>query len=74
MGYALVVDALRNDGPAVGSRIPLSTCARPLQPGVDPATFARDYAAMVRYVGDSSGDAPSVPDEPALKPYVFPRR
>jgi hypothetical protein len=74
VGYAIVVDALRNDGPAVRARIPLTTCVQPFQPGVDPATFPRDYAAFLRYAGDSSGNAPSVPDEPPLKPYVLARR
>ena len=51
-----------------------STCLQPFQPGVDPATFATDYAAFVAYAVDSSGNAADVPAEPALKPYVFARR
>jgi hypothetical protein len=69
-----VVDALRNDGPAVRSRIPLTACAQPFQPGVDPATFVRDYAAMLAYAGNSEGNAADVPEEPALRPYVLARR
>jgi triacylglycerol esterase/lipase EstA (alpha/beta hydrolase family) len=74
VGYAIVVDALRNDGPAVRSRIPLTACAQPFQPGVDPATFLRDYTAMVAYAGNSEGNAADVPAEPVLRPYVFARR
>jgi hypothetical protein len=74
VGYAIVVDALRNDGPAVRSRIPLTACAQPFQPGVDPATFVRDYAAMLAYAGNSEGNAADVPEEPALRPYVLARR
>ncbi|TFV64500.1 lipase [Geodermatophilus sp. DF01-2] len=70
VGYAIVVDALEHDGPAERSRISPLTCARLFQPGVDPATFAADYTAMVRYAGNSEGDAAEVPDEPPLAPYV----
>ena len=56
---------------AVRARIPLTTCARVLQPGVDPATFPAEYAAFVSYVGDDAGDAPEVPQEPALEPYAY---
>jgi triacylglycerol esterase/lipase EstA (alpha/beta hydrolase family) len=71
VGYAIVVDALTHAGPAVRSRIPLTVCAQLYQPGVNPATFAADYSAMVRYAGNSEGDAPQVASEPPLKRYVF---
>ncbi|WP_347059675.1 lipase [Blastococcus sp. HT6-30] len=74
VGYAIVVDALTHDGPAVRGRIPLTTCAEVFQPGVDPATFTADYAAFVGYAVDSDGDAPEVEDEPALAAYVYARR
>jgi Lipase (class 2) len=70
VGYAIVVDALGNDGPAVRGRISLSTCAEPTQPGVDRTTFVRDFGAMVAYAGNSAGDAPKVAGEPPLRPYV----
>lgn len=71
VGFAIVADALAHDGPADRTRIPLTTCARSFQPGVDPATFAADFGAMVAYAGNSEGNAPSVPEEPPLRPYVF---
>jgi hypothetical protein len=71
VGFAIVADALSNDGPAVPGRIPVTTCAQPFQPGVDPATFAADLGAMVAYAGNSGGNAPSVPVEPPLRSYVF---
>jgi hypothetical protein len=71
VGFAIVADALGNDGPAVRARIPLTTCAQPFQPGVDPTTFAVDFGAMVAYAGNSQGNAPSVPEEPPLRSYVF---
>ncbi|CCG01962.1 lipase family alpha/beta hydrolase [Blastococcus saxobsidens] len=74
VGYAIVVDALAYDGPAERSRIPLTVCAQLHQPGVDPATFAQDYTAMVTYAGSSEGDAADTPQEPPLAPYVFPRQ
>jgi pimeloyl-ACP methyl ester carboxylesterase len=74
VGYAIAIDALTHDGPAVPARIAASTCLQPFQPGVDPLTFPTDYAAFVAYAVDSSGNAADVPEEPALEPYVFPRR
>jgi triacylglycerol esterase/lipase EstA (alpha/beta hydrolase family) len=73
VGYAIVLDALTHPGPADASRIPLTTCAQPFQPGVDPATFARDYAAFVGYAINPAGDAAAVPAEPPLKRYVYAR-
>ena len=73
VGWAIVADALGHGGPAVRARIPLTTCAQVLMPGVDPATFATDYAAFVAYAGDDTGDAPDVAEEPALAPYVYRR-
>jgi hypothetical protein len=71
VGYAIVADALTHDGPAVRSRIPLSTCLQAFQPGVDALTFAPDHAGFVAYAGDSAGNAPDVAEEPALAPYVY---
>jgi triacylglycerol esterase/lipase EstA (alpha/beta hydrolase family) len=73
VGYAIVVDALRHDGPAVRSRIPVTVCGQLHQPGVNPATFLADYGAFLRFAGDDEGNAPDVPEEPPLKAYVFPR-
>lgn len=56
------------------ARIPLSTCAQPFQPGVDPATFLTDFAGLVAYAGNPVGNAPDVPEEPPLRPYVVARR
>jgi triacylglycerol esterase/lipase EstA (alpha/beta hydrolase family) len=74
VGYAIVLDALTHAGPAVPARIARTVCAQPFQPGVDPATFATDYATFVGYATDSDGDAAKVPAEPALAPYVLARR
>ncbi|MCZ2850365.1 lipase family alpha/beta hydrolase [Modestobacter sp. VKM Ac-2978] len=74
VGYAIAIDALTHDGPAVRARVPVSTCLQVFQPGVDPATFATDHAAFVAYATDGKGDAADVPAEPALQPYVFARR
>jgi triacylglycerol esterase/lipase EstA (alpha/beta hydrolase family) len=70
VGYAIVVDALSHDGPADRSRISALTCTRLFPPGVDPATFAADHTAMVRYAGNSEGDAAEVPEEPPLAAYA----
>ncbi|RBY76912.1 lipase [Blastococcus sp. TF02-09] len=74
VGFAIVADALAHPGPAVRTRIPVTTCAQLYQPGVNPATFATDFAGLVTYAGNPAGNAPDVPEEPPLKPYVFARR
>jgi triacylglycerol esterase/lipase EstA (alpha/beta hydrolase family) len=74
VGYAIALDALTHPGPAVPARIARTVCGQPFQPGVDPATFATDYATFVGYATNGDGDAAKVPAEPALKPYVLARR
>jgi triacylglycerol esterase/lipase EstA (alpha/beta hydrolase family) len=71
VGYALALDALTHAGPADPARIAATVCAQPFQPGVNPATFAADYAAYLGAVGNAEGNAKQVPAEPALKCYVF---
>ena len=44
VGYALAVDAFSHSGTADPARISPTVCAQPFQPGVNPATFATDYA------------------------------
>ena len=74
VGYAIVVDALEHEGPAVKERIPLTVCLQLTQPGVDRRTFPGDFHGMVRYATDSSGDAAKTAQEPPLRPYVFAAR
>jgi len=74
VGYAIAIDALTHDGPAVRARISPATCLQPFQPGVDPTTFPADHAAFLAYAIDGDGDAADVPAEPPLAPYVYPRR
>jgi triacylglycerol esterase/lipase EstA (alpha/beta hydrolase family) len=73
VGYAIALDALSHDGPAVPARIARSTCLQVFQPGVDPLTFATDYAGFVAYAANPQGNAADVPAEPPLKPYVYTR-
>ncbi|MCA0143538.1 lipase [Blastococcus sp. LR1] len=73
VGYALVADALDHEGPAKRARISPLVCAQPFQPGVNPATAVPDFLEMVAYAGNPAGNAPDVPAEPPLKPYVFRR-
>jgi hypothetical protein len=67
--YALAVDALNHDGPADPSRIPVTVCAQPLMPGINPITFPLDAAHAAFDVETSSGD--NVTHEPPLACYVF---
>jgi hypothetical protein len=46
-------------------------CAEPFQPGVNPRTFAGDYAAYLSAIGQAQQAAPEVSAEPPLKCYVF---
>ncbi|MBX6353923.1 MAG: lipase [Thermoflavifilum sp.] len=71
VGYALAFDALTHPGPADPSRIPRSVCTQAVQPGVNPVTFAIDYARYVAHCLFVLATSPHVASEPPLKPYVF---
>jgi triacylglycerol esterase/lipase EstA (alpha/beta hydrolase family) len=70
VGYALAIDAFTHDGPADPARVATGTCARPFQPGVNPATFPADYAGYLAAVGRNATTSPFVPAEPALECYT----
>jgi triacylglycerol esterase/lipase EstA (alpha/beta hydrolase family) len=71
VAYALAVDAFSHEGLADPARIPTSVCAEPFQPGVDPSTFATDYAGYLQAIGQAEAQAPEVSAEPPLKCYVL---
>ena len=71
VGYALAVDAFTHPGTASAARIATSVCTQPFQPGVNPSTFATDYAAYVAYIGQSAAQSPEVAAEPPLACYVY---
>jgi triacylglycerol esterase/lipase EstA (alpha/beta hydrolase family) len=71
VGYALAVDAFTHPGVAKPARIASSVCTQPFQPGVDPSTFAADYAGYLAAVGQSASTSPEVPAEPPLRCYVL---
>jgi hypothetical protein len=71
VGYALAMDAFTHPGPADPKRIPKSVCGTLLQPGVDPLTFATDYANYLAYSASVLATTPHVAAEPPLKAYVY---
>jgi hypothetical protein len=71
VGYSLAADALTHPGVADKSRVPVSVCAQPFQPGVNPGTFPADYAAYGQAVAAAQGEAPTLREEPPLRCYVF---
>jgi Lipase (class 2) len=71
VAYALAIDAFTHSGTADPSRISSSICAQPFQPGVNPSTFATDYAGFLAAIGQASAQSPQVAFEPPLKCYVF---
>lgn len=70
LAAALAFDALKNDGPADPSRIDISVCAAPLMDGVNPTTFANDYADMVAFISASIEGADTSTDEPPIACYA----
>jgi hypothetical protein len=70
VGYALAYDAFTHGGLAEASRVPLTTCATLYQPGVDPSTFAQNYAAYDAYVVNTIATTPFISAEPTLAPYA----
>ncbi|GAB7038054.1 MULTISPECIES: esterase/lipase family protein [Catenuloplanes] len=73
VGHALVMDAVRHDGPARPGRLPTDVCARDLMPGVDPATYPRRFAETNAAIVTNLGTATPVTEEPPLQPYVVAR-
>src|SRR5579859_2395493 len=53
VGYALAADAFAHGGLANPADVPLTVCAQPFQPGVDPSTFATDYAGFLGAIGQA---------------------
>ncbi len=73
VGWALAMDALTHRGPADPARVSHSVCTQLYMPGVDPLTFAPDYAAFTAFIASSVAHAPEVSAEPRLRCYVFVR-
>ncbi|MCW2800545.1 MAG: putative lipase [Aeromicrobium sp.] len=70
VAYALVMDAMGHAGPAKVSRIDHSVCRQLLQPGVNPVTFATDFANTSAHLAVTLAATPHVAKPPALKAYV----
>ena len=70
VAYAIARDAMDHHGPADLKRVGAAACSRPLMPGVDPATFATDYAAAAAFLGTTILTARHVRREPELACYV----
>ena len=68
--YAIAMDALTHPGPADPARVSSSVCLDPLMPGVDPLTFATDFAQMGAVVATTLATYPHVSAEPPLACYV----
>jgi hypothetical protein len=68
--YELALDALTHAGPANPSRVGATTCLSPLMPGIDPGTFATDYANTLASVASTVATSPRTTSEPALGCYV----
>ena len=70
VAYALAIDAFTHPGPADPARIDPGVCSEQYMPGVDPATFASDYAAEGSFIARIIASYPRVPSEPPLRCYV----
>jgi triacylglycerol esterase/lipase EstA (alpha/beta hydrolase family) len=68
--YAIALDALTHPGPADPARVSRTACLDPLMPGVDPATFAANYAATLAAVATTLASYPRVSAEPPLACYT----
>ena len=68
--YQLALDALTHPGPADPSRVAATTCLSPLMPGIDPSTFAADYANTLASVASTVATSPQTTAEPPLACYV----
>jgi pimeloyl-ACP methyl ester carboxylesterase len=68
--YALTMDALTHDGPAVPARVDRAVCGHPLMPGVSGRTFLTDYVSAGAALGNTLLTAPHSKAEPPLACYV----
>jgi hypothetical protein len=68
--YQLALDALTHPGPADPSRVAATTCLTPLMPGIDPSTFAANYANTLASVAGTVASSPRTTSEPPLACYV----
>ena len=73
VSYAIAMDALTHDGPADPARVLADNpglCTQAFMPGVDPLTFATNFANLTAVIGENVALAPRVAQEPALASYV----
>ncbi len=68
--YEIAMQALNSSGSGDPSLVPASVCADPLMPGVNPLTFASNYANLATTVATTLATYPHVSAEPALACYV----
>ena len=67
---ALVMDALTHPGPADPARVPLSTCAQTLMPGVNSKDAAAGNATLYGSAAQAFAAHPGTASEPAPAPYA----
>lgn len=70
VAYALFRDAIDHPGPADPSRISRGVCDLLVHEGVEPLTFATDFAATSALLARNLATYPHVPAEPAPACYV----
>ena len=68
--YQLALDALSHPGPADPARVAPTACLDPLMPGIDPGSFAAEYADTLASIAATVAAAPHTTSEPALACYV----
>jgi hypothetical protein len=68
VAYALAIDALDHAGPADPARVPLTVCAQPYMPAINPVTGPA--AGIKALVDDQTSPAATLFAEPPLKCYV----
>jgi pimeloyl-ACP methyl ester carboxylesterase len=68
--YAIALDALTHPGPADPARVSRAVCLDPLMPGVNPLTFASDFAATNALLATTLATYPHVSTEPPLACYA----
>jgi hypothetical protein len=70
VAYALAIDAVDHPGPADPARVGSAVCTQAFMPGVNPLTFATDFASTSAVVATTLATYPHVPAEPPLACYV----